>query len=108
MNIAKEHVAGLVSMELQHAKENHEPFHSLHEGYAVLLEEVEECMDELQAVQIRTSRLWDAVKEDATDEALCFLDQIEEAAVRLASEAIQVAAMARKAKEFAISVQTDG
>ena len=42
MNIAKEHVVGLVAMELQYAKENHEDFHSLHESYAVLLEEVEE------------------------------------------------------------------
>lgn len=108
MNIAKEHVEKLVTMELQHAKENHEPFHSLHEGYAVLLEEVEECMDELQAVQIRTSKLWDAVKDDAVDDALNALGRIEDAAVRLASEAIQVAAMAQKAREFATSAQSEG
>ena len=50
MNIAKEHVVGLVAMELQHAKENHEDFHSLHEGYAVMLEEIDECRDELQII----------------------------------------------------------
>lgn len=108
MNVAKEHVVGLVSMELQHAKENHEDFHSLHEGYAVLLEEVEECRDELQAVLLHTSALWDAVKEDDGDTALRELGCIEDAAIRMASEAIQVAAMAQKAKELANTLIAEG
>ena len=30
--------------ELRKARENHKPMHSLHEGYAVILEEVDECV----------------------------------------------------------------
>lgn len=108
MNIAKEHVVGLVSMELQHAKENHEDFHSLHEGYAVMLEEIEECRDELQIIQALNSDLWHAVKDDNAAGAKMEMDEIEEAAVRLASEAIQVAAMARKAKEVAVTLLEEG
>lgn len=108
MNIAKEHVVELVSMELQHAKENHEDFHSLHEGYAVMLEEIEECRDELQIVQSLSSDLWQAVKDDNAIDAKTNMDEIEAAAVRLASEAIQVAAMARKAREVAVALVEEG
>lgn len=108
MNIAKEHVAGLVSMELQHAKENHEDFHSLHEGYAVMLEEIEECRDELQVIQSHTSDLWQAVKDDNTQGAKVEMDEIEAAAIQLAAEAIQVAAMARKAREVAVALIEEG
>lgn len=108
MNIAKEHVAGLVSMELQYAKENHEDFHSLHEGYAVMLEEIEECRDEFQIVQSLSSDLWQAVKDDNAIGAKTNMDEIEAAAVRLASEAIQVAAMAGKAREVAVALIEEG
>ena len=108
MNIAKEHVVGLVSMELQHAKENHEDFHSLHEGYAVMLEEVDECRDEFQIIQSHVSDLWQTVKDDNAAGAKMEMDEIEEAAIRLASEAIQVAAMARKAKEVAFALIEEG
>lgn len=108
MNVAKEHVIGLVAMELQHARENHEDFHSLHEGYSVMLEEIEECRDELQIIQSLNSDLWQAVKDDNAAGAKMEMDEIEEAAVRLASEAIQVAAMARKAKEVAVTLLEEG
>lgn len=108
MNIAKEHVVRLVSMELQHAKENYEDFHSLHEGYAVMLEEIDECRDELHIVQSLNSDLWEAVKDDNAIDAKEKMDEIEAAAIRLASEAIQVAAMARKAKEVAVAIIEEG
>ena len=108
MNIAKEHVVGLVAMELQHAKENHEDFHSLHEGYAVMLEEIDECRDELQIIQSLNSDLWETVKDDDATGAKANMDEIEAAAIRLASEAIQVAAMAQKARGFLLSAHSEG
>ena len=45
--------AEYVLKELQVAREKHAPIHSLHEGYAVLLEEVDE--------------LWERVKMKCTD-----------------------------------------
>lgn len=108
MNFAKNHVADLVSMELRHAKENHDDFHSLHEGYAVMLEEVDECRDEFQIIQSHISDLWQTVKDDNAAGAKMEMEEIEEAAIRLASEAIQVAAMARKAKEVAVTLLEEG
>ena len=108
MNIAKEHVVGLVAMELQYAKENHEDFHSLHESYAVLLEEVEEAQEDLERVERKLNVLWQSVREDDCDAALRQINETEEAAVCLASEAIQVAAMARKAKEVAVTMIEEG
>jgi hypothetical protein len=57
-----------VLLEYQNARRTHAPFNSTHEGYAVLLEEVDE--------------LWDEVRERQPNPT------------RLRKEAIQVAAMA--------------
>ena len=97
MNAVKSQLAELVSVELERAKEEHEDFHSLHEGYAVLLEEIDESRDELQIIQADAAALWRCVKNDNALEAKLALTEIEDAAVRLAAEAVQVAAMARKA-----------
>ncbi len=104
MNAVMKQVEELVSVELESARVEHEAFHSLHEGYAVLLEEIEESRDELQAVTAHTSALWRCVKDDNALCAKLALVEIEDAAVCLAAEAIQVAAMARKAKEMAIDL----
>lgn len=97
MNAVKSQITELVSIELERAKEEHEDFHSLHEGYAVLLEEIDESRDELQIIQADAAALWRCVKNDNALEAKLALVEIEDAAVCLAAEAIQVAAMARKA-----------
>lgn len=60
----------MVSAELDWACENHKPFNSAHEGYAVILEEVEE--------------LWDEVKKKRAERSV--------EAMRM--ECIQIAAMA--------------
>lgn len=64
--ISKESALRLVSAELDRATDKFGPFNSTHEGYAVILEEVDE--------------LWDEVKSNDPDRAI--------------EEAIQVAAMA--------------
>ena len=56
--------------ELERAQKRFSPFRSPHEGYAVLLEEMDE--------------LWDEVKKDRTPGAIA----------RMRGEAVQVAAMA--------------
>ena len=62
----------LVENELRRAKALHGKFHSVHEGWAVLYEEVDE--------------LWDEVKKKTK----------ERSQAKLAEEAIQVAAMAAR------------
>lgn len=88
----------LVEKELELANENNPPFHSPHEGYAVLLEEVEEMQDAIINVDDRTHSLWMGIKDNGNT----FFDVtwIHDAAINAACEAIQVAAMCRKYSEM--------
>lgn len=65
----------LVAHEVAQAKATYPPFNSLHEGYAVLWEEVEE--------------LWDEIKKKPTDRNWN----------KLKNECVQVAAMAQRLAE---------
>ena len=60
----------LIMSEYSRARRAHPPFNSLHEGYAVLLEEVDE--------------LWDEIKKNPS----------KRSALKLREEAVQVAAIA--------------
>ena len=64
MSLSKNLVTSLVVEELHAANAVHCQFHSMHEGYAVLREEVDECQDEHDAMILHTNDLWQAVKHD--------------------------------------------
>ena len=71
-------------------------YHSNHEAYAVLLEEVEEAEQNLDYIKNRVATFWDDVKADnnagiKSNIRILVLDAIE-----LAAEACQVAAVAKK------------
>ena len=70
IDVTEEQAVELVRNELALARQKFGPFHSAHEGYAILLEEVDE--------------LWAEVKRRPEDVDV----------VRMAREAVQVAAMA--------------
>lgn len=90
-------VLDLIDKELEYGKINHGLFKSKHEGYAVLLEEFEETKDELEALEIEINRIWDGVKCDKNaEEHQNACNNAFKYAVRVAIEAIQTAAMARK------------
>lgn len=87
----------LIANELDLARDEHgETFASMHEGAAVLKEEVEEAIDENVFVKEAYHALWNAVKEDDKKRARLNAEEIASRAERLACEAIQVAAMALK------------
>lgn len=67
--------ASLVSAELRRARQGHKPINSLHEGFAVLFEEVDE--------------LWDEVRKKSDDRNRG----------EVLAELIQIAAMARRMAE---------
>lgn len=96
MNAVKDKLIALVGEELEAANAIHPPFHSLHEGYAVLLEEVEEAKDALEKVETATKCVWYFIKNDGAEDAYLDAASLEKQAINLAAEAIQVAAMARK------------
>lgn len=100
MDAVKTDVEALVQKELQAANEKFPLFHSTHEGYAVLLEEVDELKADLAEISQDVDVLWKLVKQnDATGEqARVFIRSIKIRAILAAIEAIQVAAMCEKYK----------
>ncbi len=89
-------VQRLSELELQDANKKFPQFHSLHEGYAVLLEELDEAKEEMSTLQVYQERLWPLVRTGNAQLAREFSSRIRETAVDLAVEAIQAAAMAQK------------
>lgn len=53
----------LIECELEKAKEEHPKFNSAHEGYAVILEELEELWDEIKVKQSKRDNI--AIKKEA-------------------------------------------
>lgn len=96
MNAVIDKLPALVEEELESANSLHTVFHSPHEGWAVLKEEVEEAHDEQIDLEFQLLQMWKAVKLDEEATAQNTARKIEWRAIRLAAEAIQVAAMARK------------
>jgi hypothetical protein len=96
----EEKIKQLIEEELARANEKFPPFHSAHEGWAVLLEEVEEVRQELDTVSDLMDCLWGYVKENLPENQSYKASQIKVGAIKLFQEAIQVAAMARKFEQF--------
>ena len=98
MNAVENDVRVLVGKELAAANERFPQFHSQHEGYAVIKEEVDELKEATDKVIGRMVSLWSRVKYGNDPERL--LQMISEDAVNAAVEAIQVAAMCKKFLEM--------
>ena len=100
MDAVRKDVEALVQKELEAANKNFPLFHSAHEGYAVLLEEVEELKDKISEIEKNMSMLWKFIKNNEIDEerAISIIGSTNTVATLAAVEAIQVAAMCKKFK----------
>lgn len=98
MNAIENQVRELVAVELSAANERFPQFHSCHEGYAVILEELEEAKAELEVAEAQTNNLWEHIKSNY-DGAGC-AETVMKFAINAACEAIQVAAMCQKFLEM--------
>lgn len=97
-NVIENEITALVDKELDAANEKFGLNHSNHESYAVLHEEMEEAQEAMTLVKYHETCIWDATKKNAAPPTIRELYAKEyRAAVSLAVEAVQVAAMARKA-----------
>lgn len=93
----KQKIYELTEAELKAANEKFPLFASSHEAYAVIFEEFDEAREELEMVEYSLDKFWTEVKENESPEVKNKrLTRIYENAVKLAVEAIQTAAMARK------------
>jgi len=96
MNVVHEDVEKLVDKELETATERFGLHHSWHEKYAVIKEEFDEAQDELNEMLFDLKVMWKNVKRNDTDYSDDISEDMYNAAIRLACEAIQVAAMCKK------------
>lgn len=96
MNAVESMIPRLVALELKAANLENPPFRSMHEGYAVILEEMNEVDDALIWVKAFFDDIWRHIKEDRPVMVQHYARELEKQAVHLAAEVIQVAAMARK------------
>lgn len=96
-NMTETKINEAIQLEIDHAVKTYgKDYHSLHEGYAVLLEEVEETERELDYIKNHLSMIWDAVKVDNENEVKSNARIIGLDAIELAKEACQIAAVCKK------------
>lgn len=99
INVCENEIRDAIEAELVAANEKNPPFASLHEAYAVILEEFEEANDEFMLCHEYLQKAWNCIKENNTQGALDYFVRLKYKAERLAMEACRVAAMAIKAEQ---------
>lgn len=98
MNAVENQVRDLVNVELAAANEKFPQFHSPHEGWAVMLEEILEMRDEMDKIDKHHDAMFFHIMHNSS--ALECAKEVREHALRAAYEAIQVAAMAQKFRDM--------
>lgn len=85
----------LVNKELKEANKKYPLFHSDHEAYAVILEELEETEENIEAMRYCSAAMWCGIKRNKSVKNN--VEALKKLALETAAEAIQVAAMCDKA-----------
>lgn len=96
MNAIKQNVDMLVYKELNSANAHFPLFHSHHEGYAVILEEVQEAVEKAEQMRQRLEMIWRLIRGNNLVISDGQVDMLRNEAIDFACEAIQVAAMCQK------------
>lgn len=86
----------MIDAALKQANEMYPLFHSLHEGYGVMKEEVEEAVDDFDLMVYWYNDYWAATKEDDFERARNAAEQMNHIARKTIAELAQVGAMAAK------------
>lgn len=86
----------LMMLELERALEKHGEAHSPHEGYALILEEVDEYKIDAKQLDSYLYDLWESIKMDDNKYAKECAKSVKQFAKAIVAEAVQVGAMAEK------------
>jgi hypothetical protein len=86
-------IKNLVKEEIKSARTKFAPFNSSHEGYAVILEEIEEAEAELELLRGYFNDLWKEIKEDNEYRQGLVISSLRSTYPHLIKEFIQVGAM---------------
>ncbi len=93
------HVKSACLFELERAEKDWgKTYHSMHEGWAVLKEEVEEVAHRWKCLKGQHKGLWHIIKEDKEDWLVVGLDSIQNHTIEAMKELAQVWAVAEKMK----------
>ena len=98
MEILMKEIKNLIDVEKNKGIADHGEFHSLHEAYAVVLEEYQEADEELKRAAFALDVAWKEARNDNKEFSLEAMRQAEVYAMLAAAECIQFAAMCRKAQ----------
>lgn len=91
-----ERVEKLADDELERVNKEHPLFHSLHEGYAVLQEEIDEVIEINKEAMANKEVMWAAIKNDLKDEAVQWAKKTQRSLTEATAEMIQCVAMCQK------------
>ena len=95
--VARLHINKAVITETENAKKNYgERYNSKHEGYAVLLEEVQEAADDLEQLNKDLAYLWALIKNNHIKNGNGTISEARDYAEMLAGKAVQVAAVCER------------
>jgi len=95
-----------VNEEVKKAYDAFGPFHSAHEGYAIMLEECEEAAEELAIAKNGLTLLWESVKKNQPSSGMAGGVWLH--AEMLAIEAIHVAVTANRMVRFLTGADAEG
>lgn len=107
MDAVKNDIKKLIDKELDAANEVNPQFVNMHEAYGVIKEELEEAEDECEKAGRFLDWAWRSIKRDDAINAKVLLADVYKAAMNLAVEAVQVAAMCKKAQFVGIPVEEE-
>ena len=99
MNAVENQVRELVAAELESANRQFPQFHSSHEGWAVMLEEIKELEKEVNLINSSNKEMFECIIGNVS-KLDAFTDSIMFHAINAACEAIQVAAMVQKFRDM--------
>lgn len=106
MNVVSDKVEALVRLEYEADCKDHGPLASLHEGYAVLLEELQETQESLDAAKVRIADAWKSIRADNPQSVWPEISLAYALSACCACEAIQVAAVCKRIMDLKMEETT--